>query len=405
MDRFTKNIFIVFAGSSFVNLFNLLYQLVIAHKLSSAEFAAVNSLLSIFMIISAPLFTVRMAVVKYCSEFNTHKQFSKIRYLLSEFFKRSAVLSALTLIIFLFLSRPLVSVLKLPSASSGYILAILLALAWFVPVSLGALQGLELFGWLSSSSVAMGALKLILVFFLIQFGFKIEGALGALLLSILLGLAIAYLPLKKFFKLKVEKENINYKEIINFLFPVAISYFCFMSLVNFDMVLVRYYFSSGNSGLYSLAQMVGKIFLFLPVAVSLVMFPRTSGLNARNKDTLLVLKKSLKYVLSLCVFAVTFYNFFPGFVLKLLTGKAYLESIILGRFFSISMSFFALSYLLILYFLSVRDFRFTKSLVVLTLMQFLAITLFHNNLYQVQSILCLNAFLLFFNNLRLVFKK
>ncbi len=74
IDIFTKNIILVFMGTSLANLFNLLYQLLIAHKLSTSEFAAFNSLLSIFMVISSPLGTIQMAVTKYSAEFNAHNQ-------------------------------------------------------------------------------------------------------------------------------------------------------------------------------------------------------------------------------------------------------------------------------------------------------------------------------------------
>lgn len=161
------------------------------------------------------------------------------------------------------------------------------------------------------------------------------------------------------------------------------------------MVLVKYFFSPEASGVYSLAQMVGKIFLFLPGAISVVMFPHASGLNATNSDTRSVLKKSLLYAFYLCLCAVFFYNIFPEFTLKLLTGKALPESILLGRLFSISMTFFALCFVLINYFLSLKYLSFIKYLVISVALQFTGILIFHNSLLQVQLVLCVNSFLLF----------
>jgi O-antigen/teichoic acid export membrane protein len=171
------------------------------------------------------------------------------------------------------------------------------------------------------------------------------------------------------------------------------------------MVLVKYYFNPEESGVYSLAQMVGKIFLFLPGAISVVMFPRVSGLKAKNQDTNTTLKRSLLYTGILVTGAGFFYNLFPHFVLMVLTGKVYLESVSLGRLFSVSMSFFTLLFILITYLLSIKDLRFIKYLVLFTLLQIWAITLFHKTLISVQLILCLNAILLFFIHLNLVYKK
>ncbi|MDD5596176.1 MAG: hypothetical protein PHY94_08060, partial [Candidatus Omnitrophica bacterium] len=74
LDLFTKNILIVFLGNFLGNFFNLVYQLLIAHRLSVYEFASFNSLLSIFMVISAPLGTIQFVLAKYISEFNAHGQ-------------------------------------------------------------------------------------------------------------------------------------------------------------------------------------------------------------------------------------------------------------------------------------------------------------------------------------------
>jgi len=405
IDQFTKNIIIVFLGTSLVNVFNLIYQLLIAHKLSISDFAAFNTLLSIYTLIFSSLGTIQLAVAKYCAEFKAKNELTKAKILLSGLFRKTAVLTIVTFLIFWIPSGYIMNILKISSLTCGYILAGALALSWILPVLLGGVQGLELFGWYTSAYVTMGALKLALAFIFIALGFNISGALGALLASSLIGIIIFYFPLRHFLFLKNTEDSTDYKEMFLYLFPVAISYFCFFSLVGFDMVLVRHFFSEENSGLYSLAQMLGKIFLFLPAAISIVMFPRTSGLKARNLDTIVTLKRSLLYTVILCIIASLVYNLFPGLILKLLTGKVYLESIVLGRLFSISMSFFALLFILISYFISLGDLRFIKYLFVFTLLELFAIVLFHKSLTQVQLVLCANAILLFFIHLTLVFKK
>jgi len=405
LDTFSKNIIIVFAGTSLANFFNLLYQLLIAHKLSASDFAAFNSLLAIFVIISAPLGTIQIAVAKYTAEFNAQGQIAKVKSFLANLFKKASIFAAFTFLIFWFASGHIVSMLKIPSLVCGYILAFLITITWLLPVFSGGIQGLELFHWFTSSCVISGILKLALTFIFILLGYNIAGALGALFIASLLGIIIYSFPLRRFIFINTKREDIDYKTIFAYLFPVAISYFCFFALVNSDMILVKYFFDSGDSGSYSLAQMVGKIFLFLPGAISIVMFPRTSGLNAKKMETVPTLNRSLLYVLGLCILACLFYNLFPGLVLKILTGKVNPESIMLGRLFSISMSFFTLSYILITYFLSIKDMRFIKYLVVSLVWQSLGIVFFHHSLMHIQLILCINSILLFLLHLLLVFRK
>ncbi|MDD2688650.1 MAG: oligosaccharide flippase family protein [Candidatus Omnitrophica bacterium] len=404
-DIFTKNTIVVFIGTFFVNFFNLAYQLFIAHKFSPADFAAFNSLLSLFTIFAFPLSTLQMGITKYAAEFSAHNQIQKIKFLLSDLFKKTSILALASLLIFLVAANFIINALKIPSLSSGYILALLVSSTWILAVFSGGIQGLEQFFWFSGVSILGSILKLSFAFILIFLGYGISGALGALLSANLISIAIYYFVLKDFISFKAAKEHINYREILIYLLPVAASFLCFIALVNFDMVLVKYYFPVQSSGFYSLAQMVGKIFLFLPGAISIAMFPRTSSLRAKEMDTSSILKRSLLYVSSLCIFACIIYNLFPAFVLKVLTGKIYPEAVLLGRLFGISMSFFSLALLLITYFLSVKDLRFLKYLIVSCLCQNLAILLLHNSLVQVQFILCINSALIFFTLLFFAYKK
>jgi len=405
IDAFSRNIILVFFGSAAVNFFNLLFQLLIAHRLSPADFAGFNSLVFLLTLASTPLATFQTVVAKYTAEFKSRGEEQKINFLFVSLLKKNFLFAAVTFVIFYSTSFYITDKLKIPSFSSGYILAVLLALSWLIPVCVGVLQGLELFKWFNFVSVSTGGLKLIFAFIFIWFGFGISGALGALLLANIVCLAVCGFILKGLIVLKTESEEINFKEFYYYAFPVALSTFCYMLLVGYDLYQVRISFSPEQSGIYSLAQMVGKILLFLPMAISLVMLPRTSGLNAQNQDTRSTLIRGLLYAAALCAAAILTYNIFPEFILRVLTGKAFHGSVLLGRYFSVCMTFFALLLILITYFISIKDLRFIKYLVFFTLLQVLAIVFFHNTLIQVQLIMCVNSVVLFFILLAQALKK
>jgi len=406
MDIFTRNIIVVFIGTSLLNLANLLCQLLIAHSISPADFAVFNTLIAIYMVISLPLTTLQIAVVKYASEFNAQNQSDKVRSLFSCFLKNAVLLAFLTFFIFYFSSPYVMSKLKITFASYGYILALLLASSWVIPVFLGILQGLELFGWMISITVLTVVLKLLLTFIFLRLGWSVLGALYAPLISAALEIIICIFVLKKFFSFKPIESGVDFKKIFIYLFPVAVNSLCFVALVSADMILVKLFFNNEEAGFYSLAQMLGKIFLFLPAAISIVMLPRTSGLHAQNSDTTSTLKRSVIYALILGSVAAAGYNLFPSLALNILSGKALPESILLGRFFSVSMTFFMLISILATYFLSIEDLRFIKYLVFFTLLQLLGISVFHKSLIQVQLVMCVTAAMLFIIHMYLaVFKK
>ncbi len=404
LDTFSKNIILVFCGAFFAGFLNLLYQLLIAHRFSPPDFAEFNALLSLLTLVSAPFITLQTAVAKYTAEFNAHNQVGKVKGLLSNLLRKTGILSVAAIIFFSFTSSYIADKLKIHSPYSGYIVAIVIASLCITPVVLGAVQGLERFIWFTSASVIPGVLKLILAFIFILLGFNIAGALGALLISNLSIIVIALMSLRPILSSPADQE-INYQELFWYLFPVAASTFCFMAMVNMDMLLVKYFFTPVEAGSYALAQMVGKIFLFLPMAIGIVMFPRTSILTAKEMDANPILKRSLLYASTLSLLAVLTYNLFPAFILKVMTGKAFAEPIFLGRLFSISMTFFSLLYILITYFLSLKDLRFIKYLFLFTCLQFIGIAIFHQSLTQVQLVLGLNSLLLFILYLILAYKK
>ncbi|MCM8780904.1 MAG: oligosaccharide flippase family protein [Candidatus Omnitrophica bacterium] len=404
IDAFDRGVFFVFTATIIVNAFNLLYQLLIAHRLNPEYFAAFNSLIAIFMLVSSPLANLQIVTAKYVADYRRQKQPQKINFLLYSVFRKVLLLAFLTLAGFYLFSSYIIQKLKIPSFASVYILSLLLAGCWLLPIFLGALQGLEFFGWMAVISVSISVLKLLLAFIFLRLGLKITGALGALLLSYSVGLILVAVILRDIFFTKAVTCDINLKDFFYYILPVSVSTFLFMCLVNFDMVAVRYFFNSQESGVYALAQMVGKLILFLPAAVNVVILPHTSGLSKEQNRARLTLKKGLLYAFSLCIFAALIYNIFPNFTLRILTGKTIAESIFLGRFFSVSMASFALLFIIITYFISIKDLRFIKYLFLFTLLQIIAIVLFHKVLIHIQLIMCINAFMLLFIHLVLAFK-
>lgn len=413
IDSFSKNVFFVFISTSLVNVSNLIYQLLIAHRLNLADFSAFNSLLSISVIFSTPLSAFQSVLVRYIAEFNGQNKSAQIKILLKSLLKYAFTGALITFFLFSAASFSILNKLKIDSTVCGYMLAALLALSWVTPIAMGGIQGLELFKWFSSISVATTVLKLVLAFMFIQMGFNIIGALGGFLCAAAITVFISFLPLRRILgnlNPHLEKGGqerffrTNFKEMFVYTLPVLLSYFCFANLINMDMILVKYYFSSNESGVYSLAQMVGKIFLFLPGAVAIVMFPRISNLNAKKENTVSTLKLSLVYAGLLCAAACFIFNLFPCFFLKILTGRAPIEAVVLGRLFSVSMVFFALLLILITYFISMKDLRFIKYLVLFTVLQFIGIVLFHKDLIHVQIALCVSAIALFFTHLALLIK-
>lgn len=407
---------LVFVALAIFNVLSLLYQLYMVRNLSPINYGVLNSLFSILAIMSIPTGALQTLVTKFVSASYAVDHHERISILLRHLVKRTSVLGLAILLIFIIGCRGIASFLQIPSPLYVVILGVITFLSTILPLSSGGLQGLQRFGHLGLTMIVNGSLKLLLGVIFVSVGFGVVGAMSALAISTFVALVlsttllVSALPrasdsVPESLQLKSEDSDseMNFSEVYRYFFAAATVQLCFMILTNLDVVLVKHFFEPSEAGYYCIAQMVGKLIIFLPMAVTLVMLPKTSELHARGKDTLHILKKSLLAVAVLCGMGATVCLVFPGLTIRLLSGEEHLNCIPLARLFAVTMVFFALVYVFLVYHLSIHHLRFIYSLVLLAALQVLAIVLFHRTLQQILYIMCGNAILLFVINAYMAF--
>ena len=409
---------VMFIAVAVFNFLSLLYQLYMVRNLEAIDYGVLNSLFSILMIVSIPSGTLQTVITKFVSAFYANNHHARINFLLRSFIKKISVFGLIIFLILLLGSRPIASFLRIDSPVLISILGVVTFFSIILPLAQGALQGLQRFEHLGLVMVTNGGLKLILGILFVSIGFGVTGAMSALVISTSITLLMSFIILASVLPrsptVDVEppqtepenkKSDLNFSEVYKYFFATAAVFLCLMVLTNIDVVLVKHFFEPLEAGYYSIAQMAGKIILFLPIAISMVIFPKASELQAQGKVTFHLLRKGLLCVVILCGTAALMCFLFPGLVIRLLSGEEHSQCITLVRIFSITMVFFALVYTLLFYHLSIHRLGFIYSLVSLTALQVLAIILFHKSLLQVLYIMCGNAVLLFLINGYLAFKE
>jgi O-antigen/teichoic acid export membrane protein len=160
---------------------------------------------------------------------------------------------------------------------------------------------------------------------LVLLGWGVFGALGAVAISYFVTTVLSILILRMSFDGEDEKGDpgpdwtkttgYDFSAVYSYAIPVGLTLFFFMVLTNIDLILVKHFFMPIEAGYYSIAQMVGKIVLFLPLPIVMVMFPKLASLKMENqeKKALLLLRYSLISAVSLCGGAtiVSFYSLPP----------------------------------------------------------------------------------------------
>jgi len=404
----------MFIGISLFNLFNLLYHFFMVRRLAPIDYGQLNALMALFMLITVPANTVQTTITQFVSVFQARSQHRQTRDFLKHF-----LLVMVTAAFFFFLaialgSSFLSSFLQISSRGVILLTGVILFFAMIAPIPWGGLQGLQKFGLLTFNLILNGGLKLLVGVLLVAGGWGVLGAMGSIAIAYFATTFLSLLQMWFSMRKKVERaypqanpvgdDSPSFSEAYRYFFPVGMTLLCFMVLTQIDLILIKHLFTPIEAGYYSIAQMVGKMILFLPLPVVMVMFPKVSLLDAQKKGTFPVLIRSLMAAGAFCVMGILISHLFPDRITQMLTGNVYPECGPLIRLFSINMTFFSLTFILLYYHLATRRNIFLYPLSLLTVIQVGAIALFHETMIQVLYIVGAAGFCLLGINFYLAYR-
>jgi len=392
---------IVFIGTSLGGFFNLLYHLISVRLLSPQDYGTFNALISFVMFTSIAVSPLSPTLVRFFTEYITKKDYSTFFSVLEKIIVRLFIIAIVIFVAIFIFARVIADFLNSPSVyivlCGGIISLSLLSIIW--PALFQSFQKFKTYSFLGITSSLS---KLIIGALLIYAGFKVKGALVGFIVAPVI---IFVLSLPFFFKailpLKATVSGHNTQvvsllPIYRYFLPVSLSLVSFTILTNVDVILVKHFFSPLSAGYYSIAQMIGKIFLFLPSSLAIVMFPKSTAAYVKNTQSHTILHKSLLVASVICGIGVFFCFLFPGPILNILTSQVNPVSKKLVGLFSLSMSFYALLWIILNFLLATHKVKFSLFLFVISLVETLVIYYCHFRLQTVLYILLIFSVVCFF---------
>jgi len=397
-DAIFKQGGVIFASSIIVNVLNLVFWLYMVRHLAPQDYGVLNTFVSVLMFFCVPVGILQTVITRYTSKFMAHKKIGEVQSLLLYFIKLISVFLGIVMVVLIIGDHHIISFLQIDEKRLVYAVAVGIFFSSFATITMGALVGLQRFNDVAINSITSSISKLFFGFVLVAAGLKAFGGLLGFVFSVIVGFCLSLFQLPKdIIKLREMPDPVilDKKDIYSYFLPVGLSMLCFFALTNMDIILVKHFFAPLEAGFYSVAQMIGKIALFVPGAIGVVMFPKIVDSHAKNENTKVLLKKCLIIVGLLCGSATVVTILFPAFILKVLTGQEQPLAIGLVKFFAVSMSFFALTNIFMLYHLSLRRMKYIYFLACMTVCQFLGICLFHKTLTDVLLVLTFCSAILF----------
>ena len=392
-DSLIRDSFILFTASSIVNVGAFIFHLIMGRFLGPANYGILGTLLTIVYIVNVPINVIQTTITKFVSQFKALNENNKISLLIRGSFRKLFVIGFFSTL-FIILISPLIAQFLHISKLNIILLSPIILFSVLLPIVRGTLQGLQKFNLLGLNLILEIIFKLGLGIIFVYLGYKVNGAISAVVLSFLFPILLGLFTIKNFFE-KKQTDSFDQKKIYNYTYPVLISLTLMSLLFTIDVFLVKHYFEEELAGFYVAASIIGKIIFFATFAISQVMFPKSVEKFSLNQSSKTILKKSLLLVSLLSVPITIFYFIFPQFVTLILFGNEYMKINNLLGIFGIAISLFSFSYLLVLYNLSISRINLIFPLIFFVILETLLIYFIHTTLLQVVLILTIIMLLVF----------
>lgn len=375
---------IVFVASMAGNVLNYLFHIYMSRNLDASEYGALGALLSVFMIVAIPVGAIQTTTAKYVSNLNVKGRYEDIATLFFRSLRKIVIFSFVGLGIFWLLSGAISHYLRIDSPVPTIILGGALFITAMSPALYGALQGFQRFIRLSVIGLGGAVVRLATGITLVSLGFSVNGAIGASVASGLFGVVLYYLSLRALSHLN-RAERVPSKGIYSYFIPVVISLSCFSVLSNADALIVKHYFAPEEAGIYLKAAIIGKAFLYLPMALVVVLFPKASELYSLREKSTRLLNGTLLYsaIVSLAGIVICFFasDRIASFIGKDPRHFGRIGELI--RYFGMAITPIALISILVNYNLALHRMGLIYSIFLGTAAFVVFLVLFHQSLPQV----------------------
>src|SRR5581483_9218488 len=368
------------AGSGLVGVTNLVYNVATARLLGPTGFAHATSVYTLLMLASAITLSFQVVCAKYVASHETPDEKGTIFASLH----LRAWLTGVGLGLLLFVCKGLIQTyLNLPDANLISLLA--LGTAFYIPLGVrrGYIQGVHAFTALAVNFMLEGLVRLGGAYLLIEMGLGVQGAVLASVIAVIASYFLAQ-PSPGLASLRTAVVSLAPGEGVQ-----AIVFFSGQVIINnFDIVLVKHFFSSDLAGIYAAVSLVGRLVNMCAWSVVNTMFPVSAAARSSDREARPVLFLSLSMVFIILSSLILGLWAIPSFLWRTLFGSHFELGNIGGLaalliLYAVTTGVYSLSSVMITYEMSRKIANTSWVQLAFSGAFILGICVFHNTLRQV----------------------
>jgi O-antigen/teichoic acid export membrane protein len=305
---------VMLVGSGMVSAINFGYNVAVARLLGPSDFGQAAASVTLLMLVSAITLAFQLVCAKFIAKNEDDGAKSAVY---STLMRRSWYVGVGLGSLLMLCSAPVARYLNMPSPRLVLLLA--LGVAFYIPLGVkrGGLQGICSFRKLTLNFVLEAGVKFLGAILLIEAGFGVQGAVGAIAASVVVAFFLPFTPseLDQPWKGGLPasfREGIQ--AIVFFVGQVVIN--------NVDIILVKHFFSDAEAGLYAAIALVGRVLYFFSWSVMSAMFPISAQAKQKEENSS-VLVVPLLLVLAISVIFASALGAFPDVVLRTVFGAGF----------------------------------------------------------------------------------
>jgi len=372
---------LVISASVLVGVLNYGFQLVAALTLRPSEYGTLFSLLGLLSIFAAGSKAFLVVVSRFTATIAATGNLAQIAFFWRLMMRRAGAIIVLLVITIALVSVPLAQFLNI--AHSSWILAtgIAAGVIVFMSVNEGVLQALQRFRALSIATVTAPLIKLLLGASVLVLGHGIIGALTALIVGVLFALIVGTGLLRDL--ARGPTEPVTLQAFASYSWLAVITGISWILLVNLDILLVKHYMSGSAAGDYSAIVVLGRIAMYVPAGLALVMFPKIATLRDVGEPLTHILFIAMGWSLLFGLGTVgAFFLFTEAITDTLLQGRYSIDSFSMIKY-AFAMALLGLISMLSQFFLALKQIRGTVCIIGITLFELGLIERYHDTIDQV----------------------
>jgi len=269
------------------------------------------------------------AIVKYVAEFKENKE--KLNIFVSCGVVNSVIFGAIAGTVLFTLSNTLANVFNMPELT-GLIEIIAFSLLFLVVNNtlLGLLNGLREMKSYSFRIVFRSALLLVFTILFVGIGLGIKGAVLAVLSSEVGTLFLLIFISRNFFNFVIQDYVKNTRELVKFGSQLFLASAIYMVNTRADMLLVGYFLTDKDVGIYAIAVAFASVFQMVPGTISTVTYPMMSENYGKrlHQATEILINKTMKYLLIASSIVAILIIFSAHDIIFWLIGPEFLPAVI-----------------------------------------------------------------------------